>query len=79
MPQYDLSGISAISAAAEQARARASQEPDQGSYNAAWLHGYADALEDTARQLEAMRQPRREKSEQRKRTTQKRRNGGESR
>ena len=60
MPQYDLSGISAISAAAEQARARASQEPNQDSYNAAWLHGYADALEDTARQLEAMRQPRRE-------------------
>ena len=50
--KYDLSSISAISAAAEQARARAGQEPNQGSYNAAWLHGYAQALADAAEQLE---------------------------
>ena len=50
--KYDLSSASAISAAAEQARARAGQEPNQGSYNAAWLHGYAQALADAAEQLE---------------------------
>lgn len=48
-----MSSISAVSAAAEQARVRASQEPNQDSYNAAWLHGYAQALADTARQLES--------------------------
>ena len=50
--KYDLSSISAISAAAEQARARAGQEQNQSSYNAAWLHGYAQALADAAEQLE---------------------------
>ena len=54
--KYDLSSISAISAAAEQARIRAGQEPNQGSYNAAWLHGYAQALADAAEQLEQHRQ-----------------------
>ena len=54
--KYDLSSIGAISAAAEQARARAGQEPGQGSYNAAWLHGYAQALTDAAEQLERQRQ-----------------------
>ena len=54
--KYDLSSISAISAAAEQARARAGQEPNQSSYNAAWLHGYAQALADAAGQLEQQRQ-----------------------
>ena len=54
--KYDLSSIGAISAAAEQARARAGQEPDQGGYNAAWLHGYDQALADAAEQLEQQRQ-----------------------
>ena len=54
--KYDLSSIGAISAAAGQARARAGQEPNQGSYNAAWLHGYAQALADAAEQLEQPRQ-----------------------
>ena len=54
--KYDLSNIAAISRAAEQARARAGQEPSQGSYNAAWLHGYAQALADTAEQLERQQQ-----------------------
>ena len=54
--KYDLSSAGAISVAAEQARARAGQEPDQGSYNAAWLHGYAQALADAAEQLEQQRQ-----------------------
>lgn len=51
MPQFDLSSIGAVSAAAEKTRARANQEPDQDNYNAAWLHGYAKALEDIARQM----------------------------
>lgn len=50
--KYDLSSIGAVSAAAELARARAEMEPSQGSYNAGWLHGYADALTNTAKQLE---------------------------
>lgn len=56
MPNYDLSSIGAVSAAAELARARAGQEPGQNSYNAAWLHGYAAALADAARQLEPQRE-----------------------
>ena len=52
MPAYDLSSPSAVSASAEQARIRASQEPDQNSYNAAWLHGYASALANVADALE---------------------------
>lgn len=54
--KYDLSNIGAISSAAEQACARAGQEPNQGSYNAAWLHGYAQALADAAEQLERQQQ-----------------------
>lgn len=52
MPDYDLSSIGAVSAAAGLARTRADQEPSQDSYNAGWLHGYADALADAAKQLE---------------------------
>ncbi len=52
MPHYDLSSIGAVTAAAELAHIRADQEPSQDSYNAAWLHGYANALADAARQLE---------------------------
>lgn len=52
MPDYDLSSIGALTAASELAHTRADQEPSQDSYNAAWLHGYADALADAARQLE---------------------------
>ena len=54
--KYDLSSIGAIAASAELARARANQEPSQDSYNAAWLHGYADALADAAKQLEPQQQ-----------------------
>ena len=53
MPAYDLSSPGAVSASAEQARIRAGQEPDQNSYNAAWLHGYASALANVADTLEA--------------------------
>lgn len=53
MPQYDLSSVGALFAAAEQARARAGRESNQNGYNAAWLHGYAQALSDAAEQLEA--------------------------
>lgn len=52
MPQYDLSTIGTVSAAAELARVRANQEPSQDSYNAAWLHGYAQALAEAAEQLQ---------------------------
>lgn len=52
MPNYDLSSIGALAAASELAHTRADQELSQDSYNAAWLHGYADALADAARQLE---------------------------
>lgn len=52
MPNYDLSTPVAISVSAKLARKQADQEPNQSSYNAAWLHGYADALIDAARQLE---------------------------
>ena len=62
--KYDLSSICAISAAAEQVRFRAGQEPGQGSYNAARLHGYAQALADAAEQLESRSQH--EKSRQKK-------------
>ena len=54
-PVYDLSGLNAISSAALLASTRAAQEPSQDSYNAAWLHGYADALAEVARQLEPQR------------------------
>ena len=52
MPNYDLSSIGAVAASAELARVRASREPNQDSYNAAWLHGYADALANVADALE---------------------------
>jgi len=51
MPDYNLSSISAVSASAELAHIRANQEPNQDSYNAAWLHGYADALTKAAESL----------------------------
>lgn len=51
MPQYDLSSADAIAAAAELAHVYAGRAPSQGGYNAAWLHGYANALADAARQL----------------------------
>ena len=52
MPNYDLSSIGAVSASAELAHVRANQEPNQDGYNAAWLHGYADALANVADALE---------------------------
>ena len=52
MTNYDLTSIGAISASAKLAHIRANQEPDQNSYNAAWLHGYADALTNVADALE---------------------------
>ena len=54
MPNYDLSSIGAVSASAELAHIRANQEPNQDSYNAAWLHGYADALEPQRELMEAI-------------------------
>ena len=52
MTNYTLTSIGAVSASAELAHIRANQEPDQSSYNAAWLHGYADALTNVADALE---------------------------
>ena len=56
MPNYDLSSIAAVSASADLAHIRANQEPNQDSCNAAWLHGYADALTHTAEALEPQRE-----------------------
>ena len=56
MPDYNLSSIAAVSASAELAHIRANQEPNQDSYNAAWLHGYADALTRAAESLEPQRE-----------------------
>ena len=56
MPDYNLSSIAAVSASAELAHIRANQEPNQDSYNAAWLHGYADALAHAAEALEPQRE-----------------------
>ena len=52
MANYDLTSIGALSTSARLARIRASLVPDQGGYNAAWLHGYADALTNVADALE---------------------------
>ena len=52
MTNYDLTSIGAVSASAKLAHIRANQELDQSSYNAAWLHGYADALTNVADALE---------------------------
>lgn len=62
-PQYDLSSTKALRASAKLARARADKEPNQDSYNAAWLHGYADALTEAARQMEPQKKKRRESHE----------------
>jgi len=56
MPDHNLSSIAAVSASAELAHIRANQEPNQDSYNAAWLHGYADALTKAAESLEPQRE-----------------------
>ena len=40
--ETELEGIAA------RARERANNEPNQSSYNAAWLHGYADAVKEVA-------------------------------
>ena len=65
MPKYDLSSPAAVSAAAELARVYAGQHPGQNSYNAAWLHGYAEALADVSRQLK----PELKKTAQKRRKT----------
>jgi len=52
MGKYDLSTPLAIQSAAKAANIQAKNEPRQSSYNAAWLHGYASALQDAAGQLE---------------------------
>ena len=49
---YDLSSYAAIVEAEKQATHRANAEPNQASYNAGWLHGYARALADVRRQLD---------------------------
>lgn len=51
--RYDLQTLEQIRVAAASAGNLANQEPNQGSYNAAWLHGYADALREVSQQLKA--------------------------
>lgn len=50
---YNLSTLAAICDAAKEATDRANHEPNQSSYNAGWLHGYARALADVRRGLDA--------------------------
>ena len=52
MGNYNLSTHENICDAAKKAEERAANEPNQGSYNAAWLHGYASALKDVSEQLQ---------------------------
>lgn len=54
MSNYDLTSPRLIAEAARIAREHAGNEPNQNGYNAAWLHGYASALADTAKQLEPL-------------------------
>lgn len=49
--KYDLRTPEGIADAAVMANQKAKSEPSQGSYNAAWLHGYADALREVSQQL----------------------------
>ena len=51
MPKYNLSSVPDIKQSALDARNFANQEPNQSGYNAAWLHGYADALKEVGEQL----------------------------
>ena len=53
--KFLLSSIAAVSASAKLAHIRANQEPNQDSYNAAWLHGYADALTKAAGKIAELR------------------------
>ena len=48
--KYDLTTPANINKAADAARHLANNEPNQDSYNAAYLHGYAAALRDVAEQ-----------------------------
>lgn len=43
-----FSNKSDLDALYAKSRLRANNEPNQDSYNAAWLHGYADAIKDIA-------------------------------
>ncbi|MBS6218346.1 MAG: hypothetical protein KH704_15730 [Clostridiales bacterium] len=56
MSLYDLASAEGASASAALARIRAAQEPDQSSYNAAWLHGYADGLTRAVDLLESQQE-----------------------
>ena len=56
MPKYVLNSPKAISKAADKADKKANAEPNQNSYNAGWLHGYAQALKETSVQLEPLQE-----------------------
>jgi len=51
VPKYNLTSPEAIAVSAKIASDHADRQPNQSSYNAAWMHGYAEALKDVARQL----------------------------
>ena len=51
MPRYDLTTLDSIAASAKTAKNHADRQPNQGSYNAAWMHGYAEALKNVSQQL----------------------------
>ena len=54
MSKYKLTTPAEILHAAELAGIKADNEPNQSGYNAAWLHGYAQALYDCGKQLQAV-------------------------
>ena len=52
MPNYDLTTREGLAQAAKAAKQKADHAPDQDCYNAAYLHGFADALNQVDAQLQ---------------------------
>lgn len=57
MNKYNLTTPAAIRHAADLAGTKADNTPNQSGYNAAWLHGYAQALYDCGAQLKSTPAP----------------------
>lgn len=57
MSKYNLTTPAAIRRAADLAGTKADNTPNQSGYNAAWLHGYAQALYDCGAQLKSTPAP----------------------
>lgn len=52
--KLEFNSLKELDQAVAQAATRANQEPNQDSYNAAWLYGYAEALRNVADQLRSL-------------------------